>query len=94
MEERAWLSLLSVPTEDQAAVATIHARASAWVHDQLIHRLHGLVSDDRLEEVARQLHAAARGIVVLSEENPQEWPAHRQVETLDAILKLCGLLPE
>ena len=32
--------------------------------------------------------------VVLSEENSQEWPANRQVETLDAIVKLYGLLPD
>ena len=93
MEERAWLSLLTVPTEDQAAVATVHARASAWVHDQLLDRLDGLVSSDRLEEVAAHLHVTTRGIIVLSEENPAQWPQNRQVETLDGVLRLHGLLP-
>jgi AcrR family transcriptional regulator len=93
-EERAWLSLLSVPPQDQASVATLHAHGARWMRAHLSARLEGLVARKRLEETTDLLHAAVRGIIVTSEENPEAWPPDYQVAVLDGFLRPLELLPD
>ena len=91
LQERAWISLLSVPPEDQASVAELHARGGAWMRSHLIERLDGLCGPSNADAVADLLHSTVRGIVVISEENPDLWPEDRQIEALDHLLTLLGL---
>ena len=50
VEERAWLSLLAVPPQDRASVATLHANGAGWMRAHLAARLDGLVDAGRLDE--------------------------------------------
>jgi AcrR family transcriptional regulator len=94
LQERAWISLLSVPPEDQASVAELHARGGAWMRRHLIERLDGLCDKADIASAADLLHSTVRGIVVVSEENPGLWPSDRQIRVLDHALGLLGLTPK
>ena len=94
LQERAWISLLSVPPEDQASVAELHARGGAWMRRHLIERLEGLCDKADIASAADLLHSTVRGIVVVSEENPGLWPSDRQIRVLDHSLGLLGLTPK
>ena len=92
--ERAWISLLSAPPEDADSVATLHAHGALWMRRQIEKRLEGLVPLEALESTTDQLQIATRGIVVTAEENPDLWPAGRQIAAIEGLLRLLGLADE
>lgn len=91
-DERAALSLLTAAESDRAGVGRLHAEIDPWLRGLIRVHLKGLVEEERMEAMVDLLRAATRGISVCACEDPEVWPAERQLAVLDDLLDALGLL--
>lgn len=93
-EEKAGLALLAGAESDLVSVRGLTRELSVWARELVRSHLVGLVDADHLPRTADLLYAVTQGVAVCACEDPEAWPAERQLDVLNDLLDSLGLLPD
>jgi AcrR family transcriptional regulator len=91
-DERARIHLLAgqlLGEEHRAIIQAMEAKTGEWIRSHVI----GLVPPEDVERTVELVRVVTNGVVLSVVEDPDQWPAERQIAILDWLTALLGIAP-